>query len=58
MADGIVHETPQKTQGLLQMNLPPPLQQFFGGGLGMMASMHPMPFGLVYHFAQPPMQGG
>ena len=57
LADRIVRETPQRTQGLLpQMNLPPPPQQFFGGGLGMMAPMHPVPFGPVNHFAQPPMQ--
>ena len=57
LADKIVRETPQRTQGMLpQMNLPPPPQPFFGGGLGMMAPMHPIPFGPVNHFAPP--QGG
>ena len=57
MADKIVRETPQRTQGLPpQINLPPPPQQFFGGGLGMMAPMHPVPFGPINHVAQPPMQ--
>ena len=33
LADKIVRETPQRTQGMLpQMNLPPPPQPFFGGG--------------------------
>ena len=57
LADKIVRETPQRTQGLPpQINLPPPPQQFFGGGLGMMAPMHPVPFGPINHVAQPPMQ--
>jgi len=51
LADRIVRQTPQRTQGMLpQMNLPPPPQQFFGGGLGMMAPAHPVPFGPMQHF--------
>ena len=49
LADRIVRETPQRTQGMLpQINLPPPPQQFFGGGLRMMAPMHPVPFVRTY----------
>jgi len=57
LADKILRQTPQRTQGMLpQVHLPPPPQQFFGGGLGMMAPVHPVPFGPMQHFAPP--QGG
>ena len=57
LADKIVRQTPQRTQGMLpQMHLPPPPQQFFGGGLGMMAPIHPVPFGPMHH-AVPPLGG-
>jgi hypothetical protein len=49
LADKIVRETPQRTMPQLPsgpvLQLPPPPQQFFGGGLGMMAPTHPVPFG-------------
>ena len=49
LADKIVRQTPQRTQGMPpQMNLPPPPKQFFGGGLGMMAPIHPVPFGPMH----------
>jgi len=52
LADRIVRQTPQRTQGMVpQIQLPPPPQNLFGGGLGMMAPMHPVPFGPVQHFA-------
>jgi len=52
LADKIVRQTPQRTQGLLpQMQIPP--QNLFGGGLGMMSPMHPVPFGPVQHFVSP-----
>ena len=52
LADRIVRQTPQRTQGMApQMLLPPPPQNFFGGGLGMMAPMHPVPFGPPQHYA-------
>ena len=55
LADRIVRQTPQRTQGMVpQLNLPPPPQHFLGGGLGMMAPVHPVPFGPVQHFT--PMQ--
>jgi hypothetical protein len=54
LADRIVRQTPQRTQGMIpQIQLPPPPQNLFGGGLGMMAPMHPVPFGPVQHFAPP-----
>jgi len=54
LADRIVRQTPQRTQGMVpQIQLPPPPQNLFGGGLGMMAPMHPVPFGPVQHFAPP-----
>ena len=54
LADRIVRQTPQRTQRMIpQIQLPPPPQNLFGGGLGMMAPMHPVPFGPVQHFAPP-----
>ena len=54
LADRIVRQTPQRTQALLpQMQIPPPPQNLFGGGLGMLTPMHPVPFGPVQHFAPP-----
>ena len=62
LADRIVRETPQRTVPQIPpgpvMQLPLPPQQFFGGGLGMMAPAHPVPFGPP-SFNQPslPMMG-
>ena len=44
LADKIVRETPRAD------TIPQP---FFGGGMGMMAPMHPVPFGPANHFAPP-----
>ena len=61
LADRIVRETPQRTQSQIPqvppgpfMNLPPPPQQFFGGGLGMLAPTHPVAFGPPSLNHQPP----
>ena len=62
LADKIVRESLQRTMPQLPhgpvMQLPPP-QQFFGGGLGMMASLHPIPLGPPsFNHPSVPGQGG